>query len=59
MVIFSPPGGQVGSDPGQFVRPTGITLDAGGTVYVAEHGNNRVQAFRLLPPFDSSPPHRT
>jgi len=45
--------GERGSEPGQFITPTGIVLDNVGDVYVSEagDGNERVQKFRLLPPF--------
>jgi tripartite motif-containing protein 71 len=45
--------GTVGNDPGQFALPDGIGVDNGGTVWVADRDNNRVQRFtaggRLLP----------
>jgi DNA-binding beta-propeller fold protein YncE len=46
--------GEYGSAPGQFVTPTGIALDAIGNVYVSEagDGNERVQKFHLLPPWE-------
>ncbi len=37
--------GGIGSGDGQFNSPTGITVDANGTVYVVDTGNNRVQKF--------------
>lgn len=37
--------GVSGSGPGQFVRPRGIAVDAGSTVYVVDSGNNRIQRF--------------
>jgi DNA-binding beta-propeller fold protein YncE len=45
--------GERGSAPGQFITPTGIALDEMGHVYVSEagDGNERVQKFRLLPPW--------
>ncbi|HLP32307.1 MAG TPA: neuraminidase-like domain-containing protein [Bacteroidia bacterium] len=39
--------GSSGSGDGQLSGPTGITLAADGTCYVADSGNNRVQQFRL------------
>jgi sugar lactone lactonase YvrE len=38
--------GSAGSDPGQFAEPTGIEY-GGGLLYVADLGNDRVQAFDL------------
>jgi DNA-binding beta-propeller fold protein YncE len=37
--------GTVGSDDGQFGLPDGIAVDNGGTVWVADGANNRVQRF--------------
>src|SRR6266436_1477489 len=37
--------GSSGSGEGQFLTPSGITVDAGGNVYVAEGNGNRVQKF--------------
>jgi sugar lactone lactonase YvrE len=37
--------GGYGSEPGQFDRPMGLTVDANGHVWVADWGNNRVQEF--------------
>jgi sugar lactone lactonase YvrE len=37
--------GSSGSGPGEFLTPTGITVDASGNVYVAEGNGNRVQKF--------------
>jgi len=51
--------GSQGSEPGQFLDPTGIATDGNGNVYVADIGNGRVQTFRLLPPLapaDGTPP---
>ena len=50
--VFIAEWGERGSEPGQFITPTGITLDDVGDVYVSEAGhiNERVQKFRLLPP---------
>jgi hypothetical protein len=40
--------GTHGSDPGRFENPTGMALDAAGTVYVADSGNSRIQKFRYI-----------
>ena len=37
--------GERGSGPGQFHTPHSIALDAGGSVYVADRGNRRIQVF--------------
>ncbi|WP_328649900.1 NHL repeat-containing protein [Amycolatopsis sp. NBC_00348] len=37
--------GRVGPGPGQFAGPAGITVDARGQLWVADTGNDRVQAF--------------
>ncbi len=37
--------GGLGSEPGHFDGPRGIALDRSGVVYVADAGNDRVQAF--------------
>ncbi len=37
--------GQRGLQPGQFNTPHGIAIDAQGLVYVADHGNRRIQVF--------------
>src|SRR5262249_45370404 len=37
--------GQTGSGQGQFNKIRGLALDAGGNVYVADVGNNRIQVF--------------
>ncbi len=39
--------GQLGTGPGQFNEPIGVAADAAGNVYVTDHGNNRVQKFRV------------
>ena len=38
--------GSAGTGVGQFGMPTGISVDADGTVYVADTLNNRIQAYR-------------
>lgn len=37
--------GSSGSGNGQFSAPSGVALDAGGNVYVADTGNHRIQKF--------------
>ena len=37
--------GGPGKGPGQFNRPTGITVSRDGVVYVSDHNNGRVQVF--------------
>ncbi len=37
--------GESGHEPGQLSRPTGIAVAADGTVFVADTGNDRIQAF--------------
>jgi sugar lactone lactonase YvrE len=39
--------GAMGSGPGQFAGPVGVAADAAGNVYVTDHGNHRVQKFRV------------
>lgn len=39
------PWGSRGSQPGQFLNPTGSTLDSQGNIYVIDMGNNRIQKF--------------
>jgi len=34
--------GALGSGSSQFAYPTGVALDAGGRIYVADYGNNRI-----------------
>jgi DNA-binding beta-propeller fold protein YncE len=41
--------GSVGSGNGQFNGPFGVAVDAGGSVYVADTGNNRIQKFGPVP----------
>jgi DNA-binding beta-propeller fold protein YncE len=55
VIAFTPDGtpllafGERGVGPGQFVEPTGVTVDCHGLVTVAEEGNNRVQQFQFPP----------
>jgi hypothetical protein len=37
--------GEPGSGPGQFDTPHSLAIDAGGSVYVADRGNRRIQVF--------------
>jgi DNA-binding beta-propeller fold protein YncE len=37
--------GEPGSGPGQFDTPHSLAVDAGGSVYVADRGNRRIQVF--------------
>jgi uncharacterized protein (TIGR03663 family) len=37
--------GVPGTAPGQFSFPRAVTVDAGGQIYVADSGNNRIQVF--------------
>ena len=43
--------GSHGHDAEAFEDPVAVLLDGQGDVYVAEHRGDRVQKFRLLPPF--------
>ena len=49
--VFSPEGtylrtiSEHGTGPGQLLEPRYITTDIDGNVWVADYGNNRVQAF--------------
>jgi tripartite motif-containing protein 71 len=55
--VFSPEGellgawGSRGSDAGELFDPVRIELDGLGHIYVSDLFANRVQKFRLLPPF--------
>jgi DNA-binding beta-propeller fold protein YncE len=35
--------GSIGSGDGQFFQPSGVAVDGGGNIYVADTGNNRIQ----------------
>jgi tripartite motif-containing protein 71 len=41
--------GSLGSGPGQFQHPLGVAVDAGGNVYVADAGLDRIQVFGVPP----------
>jgi outer membrane protein assembly factor BamB len=47
LASFGPPG----TSNGQFRFATGVILDGAGYIYVADASINRIQKFRLLPPF--------
>ncbi|HIA57640.1 MAG TPA: hypothetical protein EYN97_09580, partial [Candidatus Lambdaproteobacteria bacterium] len=40
--------GVQGSAPGEFERPTDMTVDSQGNIYVVDFGNNRIQKFAPL-----------
>jgi outer membrane protein assembly factor BamB len=42
--------GDAGTADGQFVFPYAVLLDGDGAIYVADHGGQRVEKFKLLPP---------
>lgn len=54
--LFTPEGtylfglGGTGNEPGQFVRPHGMTVDSKGHLYVADAGNQRIQKFAIPEP---------
>jgi DNA-binding beta-propeller fold protein YncE len=50
VLVFAPDGTFLGAW-GQFNDPVTLVLDGVGHIYVVEHYGNRVQKFRLLPPF--------
>ena len=37
--------GGKGSGQGQFIDPRGIAVDKNGSIYVSDHGNDRIQVF--------------
>ncbi|XP_078667252.1 E3 ubiquitin-protein ligase TRIM32-like [Branchiostoma floridae x Branchiostoma belcheri] len=39
--------GEWGSEPGQFKDPSGVTVSEEGEIFVADHGNERIQVFTL------------
>ncbi|RAP33607.1 hypothetical protein DID75_01610 [Candidatus Marinamargulisbacteria bacterium SCGC AG-410-N11] len=44
--IYNSAFGTKGTQPGQFNRPSGITMDNKGNLYVSEEENNRIQIFK-------------
>ena len=41
--------GTKGNEPGQFIDPRGIAVDKNGTtIYVSDHGNDRIQVYRVI-----------
>ena len=42
--------GERGIGPGQFINPTGVSVDCHGTLTVTDTQNNRVQQFALAAP---------
>ena len=57
LLVFSTSGafietkGSSGKRPGQFTKPTSITVDYDGYLYVTDYANNRVQVFWLISVF--------
>jgi RHS repeat-associated protein len=43
--VYSTQLGSLGSENGQLKNPSGIVIDSGGNVWVADSGNNRVEKF--------------
>lgn len=43
--VFLRTWGNIGTGPGQFRLPDGLAVDTGGTVWVADRDNNRIQKF--------------
>jgi RHS repeat-associated protein len=43
---IGPVSGTAGTEPGQFSKPEGVTLDPSGNVWIADTGNSRVQEFK-------------
>ncbi|KAI8493585.1 hypothetical protein Bbelb_285060 [Branchiostoma belcheri] len=39
--------GELGSEPGQFIRPCGVTVSEDGEIFVADWENERIQVFTL------------
>jgi len=60
VVVFAPDGsfgaqwGTLGSGPGQFSGPTGVTADAQGNIFVFDRDNARVQKFGYVTPTRST-----
>ena len=51
--------GSKGSDPGQFNKPDGISVDTKGNVVVADYNNKRIQVFDASGHFLSAITHTT
>jgi DNA-binding beta-propeller fold protein YncE len=45
VTAWGKPGGSFGSGDGEFNLPSGVAVDAGGNVYVADSQNHRIQKF--------------
>jgi tripartite motif-containing protein 71 len=48
--------GQIGTGPGQFRLPDGLAVDTGGSVWVADRDNNRIQKFSWQGKVEPFPP---
>jgi tripartite motif-containing protein 71 len=50
--------GQIGTGPGQFRLPDGLAVDTGGSVWVADRDNNRIQKFTWQGKVEPFPPFK-
>jgi DNA-binding beta-propeller fold protein YncE len=50
--------GNIGTGPGQFRLPDGLAVDTGGSVWVADRDNNRIQKFTYQGKVQSFPPFK-